>query len=375
VNGAPVQRPYPLRFQSQILWQWRIDPPAFRIAVGSCFYVNEPRYDRPGNPYGGDYQILAAIARTRPDAMLWLGDNAYYREVDYTRAGMLHRYTHTRSFPELQPLLGSVHHYAIWDDHDYGPNDSDRSWFLKETAREVFQLFWGNLTFGMGSDPGITTMFRWGDVEFFLLDDRYYRTPNRRRSGPRRILGPEQLEWLIDALTYSSAPFKFVAIGGQVLNPRPEFETYSRISPNERQELLDRITAENISGVVFLTGDRHITELTKIDRAGHYPLYDLTVSPLTAGPHTEGTINPAAIPGTFVNQRNFAVLDFSGRRTDRSMKITVFDTNGRELWTRTIRAAELPLTTESSERLAGYDRETLERLVYLARRSCRNQGY
>jgi alkaline phosphatase D len=343
VNGARVQRPYPLRFQSQKLWQWRGDPPAFRIAVGSCFYVNEPRYDRPGNPYGGDYHIISAIARARPDAMLWLGDNTYYREVDWdTRGGMVHRYTHTRSLPELQPLLGSVHHYAIWDDHDYGPNDSDRSWFQKKTARDVFQLFWGNLTYGIGDDPGITTMFRWGDVEFFLLDDRYYRTPNFRRSTPRTILGAEQLEWLIDALSYSRAPFKLVAIGGQVLNPRAEFETYAQISPAERQELINRITAENVSGVMFLTGDRHMTELTKIDRAGtSYPLYDLTVSPLTAGPFTTGTLNPAGVPGTFVNRRNFAVLDFSGPRTDRSMRITVFDANGAELWTRTIRASEL----------------------------------
>jgi alkaline phosphatase D len=304
--------------------------------------VNETRYERPGNPYGGDYQIMSAIARARPDAMLWLGDNAYYREVDWdTRGGMLHRYTHTRSLPELQPLLGSVHHYAIWDDHDYGPNDSDRSWFQKKAARDVFQLFWGNLTYGIGDDPGITTMFRWGDVEFFLLDDRYYRTPNFRRSVDRVILGEEQLEWLIDALTYSRAPFKVVAIGGQVLNPRAEFETYAQVSPAERQKLINRITVENIPGVLFLSGDRHMTELTQIDRVGNYPLYDLTVSPLTAGPFVNGTLNPAGVPGTFVNRRNFAALDFSGPRTDRSMKITVFDANGAELWTRTIRASAL----------------------------------
>jgi alkaline phosphatase D len=178
-------------------------------------------------------------------------------------------------------------------------------------------------------------------VEFFLLDDRYYRTPNFRRSIDRVILGEEQLEWLVDALTYSRAPFKVVAIGGQVLNPRAEFETYAQVSPAERQKLINRITVENIPGVLFLSGDRHMTELTQIDRVGNYPLYDLTVSPLTAGPFVNGTLNPAGVPGTFVNRRNFAALDFSGPRTNRSMKITVFDANGAELWTRTIRASEL----------------------------------
>jgi alkaline phosphatase D len=29
-------------------------------------------------------------------------------------------------------------HYAIWDDHDYGPNNADKSYHLKETSRKVF---------------------------------------------------------------------------------------------------------------------------------------------------------------------------------------------------------------------------------------------
>jgi len=41
-----------------------------------------------------------------------------------------------------------------------------------------------------------------------------------------------------------------------------------------------------------------------------------------------------------------------------------------------IRAAKMPLLRKDvSEHLESYDRETLERLVYLARRCCRNQGY
>jgi hypothetical protein len=43
---------------------------------------------------------------------------------------------------------------------------------------------------------------------------------------------------------------------------------------------------------------------------------------------------------------------------------------------RVIRAAKMPLLRKDvSEHLELYDRDTLERLVYLARRCCRNQGY
>lgn len=145
LNGKAVPRDYPLAFQSQTLWQHRTDPPAVKFAVGSCAYMNDPLYDRPGNPYGGDEQIFTSIHKARPEFMVWLGDNVYYREVDWnTTTGMRYRYTHDRALPELQPLLGSTHHYAIWDDHDYGPNDSDRGYHKKKEALEIFKLFWAN---------------------------------------------------------------------------------------------------------------------------------------------------------------------------------------------------------------------------------------
>lgn len=342
VNGGRVSRPYPLRFQTQQLWQWRTDPPAFRIALGSCAYVDEPIYDRLGTPYGGGLEIFSSIARTRPDAMLWLGDNVYLREVDwYSRTGILARYTHSRSIPELQPLLASTHHYATWDDHDFGPNNSDRSWVHKDKSLEAFKLFWGNPTYGVGGKPGVTTMFQWGDVEFFLLDDRYFRSPNDRdQTGKRTMLGAHQLEWIMDALTASTAPFKIVAVGGQMMSPAAVFENFATY-PEERQALIDAITAEKIPGVLFLSGDRHLTELTRLEREETYPLYDITISPLSAGAYADGEANPASVPGTLVTQRNFALLDFSGPRTDRSMKISVHDTAGALLWTRTITAREL----------------------------------
>ncbi|HNE29493.1 MAG TPA: alkaline phosphatase family protein, partial [Saprospiraceae bacterium] len=83
INGKRVKLPYPTTFKTQTLWQWRTDPPAFTLATGSCFYVNETPYDRPGKPYGSDYQIMTSLAKEKPDLMLWLGDNTYTREPDW----------------------------------------------------------------------------------------------------------------------------------------------------------------------------------------------------------------------------------------------------------------------------------------------------
>lgn len=344
LNGKEVKRPYPLTFQTQKLWQWREEPPDFNFVIGSCAYVNDPPYDRPGEPYGKHYEIFEAIYSQHPDMMLWLGDDVYLREADwFSRSGILYRFTHTRSLPELQPLLGSAHHYAIWDDHDYGPNNSDRSFRQKENTLEAFTLFWGNPTFGINGKPGITTMFQWADIDFFLLDNRYHRSPNNRLTTERTILGEEQVDWLIDALTVSAAPFKIIVMGGQFLSPViTHSENYANFS-EERNRIIRSITQEKVSGVLFLTGDRHYSELSELERPNQYPMYDLTISPLTAGPHASAAEEPnyLRVPGTLVTERNFARLEVSGPGTDRTLKISVFNSAGNELWVQIIKANDL----------------------------------
>ena len=340
INGKVVERPYPTKFKTQTLWQYRTDPPAFSIAVGSCSYINEEKYDRPGKGYGGTYDIFSAIYKQEPDIMLWLGDNTYYREPDWsTRTGMYHRFTHTRSIPVVQPLLASTNHYAVWDDHDFGPNDSDGTWIHKETAWEVFRDFWGNPTFGIPGQKGVTSYFNYNDVDVFMLDNRYFRTPNKCESCPRTILGKEQLEWIKGALAQSRAPFKLVAIGGQVLTTNKAHETYINLAPGERQELLDHIEREDIRGVIFLSGDRHFTELSMLENKAGNIVYDMTTSPLTAGAYKDPKEkNEHRVEDTLLGERNFSVLRVSGPRKERLLEITVYDSFGNEKWKQVIEA-------------------------------------
>ncbi|MDC8005861.1 alkaline phosphatase D family protein [Aureisphaera galaxeae] len=343
INGKKIRKGYPMEFQSQTLWQWRTDPPEVNFAVGSCNYVNEERFDRPGKPYGSEFEIFESIHDKRPDFMLWLGDNTYLREADWnSRTGFLHRYTHTRSLPEMQPLLASTHHYAIWDDHDYGPNDSDGSFWLKETAAEIFKLFWGNPNYDVTGNGGITGSFQWADLQFFLLDNRYHRTSNRNFTEEREMLGKAQIDWLINALASSRAPFKFVAIGGQVLSTEAMYENHATFS-NERRYLLDKIREAKIEGVIFLDGDRHHTGLSVMQESRYvYPLYDLTCSSLTAGAYDDKEkLNTNKLEETLVGQHNFGILNVSGPRTDRVLNIKIFDKDGKELWTKDIKAKDL----------------------------------
>ena len=68
---------------------------------------------------------------------------------------------------------------------------------------------------------------------------------------------------MINALSYSEAPFKFIAIGGQVLSSGAVYENYANY-PEERKYLLDKIREAKIEGVIFLDGDRHHSVLSKM---------------------------------------------------------------------------------------------------------------
>lgn len=340
IDGKAVKLPYSTEFQTQKIWKWRGNPPEFSMLAGSCAYINEPEFDRPGKPYGGDYRIFESMATHKADFMIWLGDNIYLREADWnSRTGIMARWTHTRSVKELQPFLASTHHYAIWDDHDYGPNDSDRGFYNKKLTLEAFSYFFANPTYGVGDIEGAITSFQWGDADFFLLDNRWYRHPNNLIAPNKSILGEKQLQWLLDNLVTSTATFKIVVLGGQFLNTAKMFETYANNGfDSERAKIIDFIHKHNIKNVVFLTGDVHFTEMSVLREADKPTIWDLTFSTLTAGINSRGGEwnNNLRVPGTLVIQRNFGKITFQGKRNSREVVVECFDTDNNRIWQQVI---------------------------------------
>ncbi|MFM7178455.1 MAG: alkaline phosphatase D family protein [Bacteroidota bacterium] len=339
-DPEPVDgRPYPDRelllaegeFSTQPHWLHRYPAPDFTIAMGSCSYINDPAYDRPSPSYGGDYQIFDRIAALQPSAMLWLGDNTYLREGDWESfQGRVNRYQHTRATPSMANLLAICPQYAVWDDHDFGPNDATGSWPLKRESLEAFKLFWANPSCGMPEFEGISSAFRWMDVEVFLLDNRYHRNNQRLKDTcARRMLGDAQIEWLVDALKFSRAPFKLVASGSQILNSHAIHETYANY-PCERRKLLDRLAEENIRNVIFLTGDRHHSEISKMEHKG-VVFWDITSSPLTSGINSvaDKDQNDFRIPESLSLKRGFATLNFSGPAKERLLTTRFHDSEGQ----------------------------------------------
>jgi len=344
INGKLQTLPYAARFRTQPLWRNRKAPPALKLALGSCAYLNDPEADIPGyEGLGGNYEIFESIRKAQPDFMLWMGDNVYLREPDFFSADRLNkRYRQMRELPEARPFLAAIPQYAIWDDHDYGSNDSDRSYRLRTEILDIFRHYWPNPASGQ-LEGGIYTRFEWGDAEFFLTDNRYFRAPFKLKDPNKDFFGPAQWAWLKDSLSNSVATFKFIVVGNQVLNtqtPSENFYSYRR----EFQDFLNWLEQSNIPGIVLLSGDRHHAELLKLERPKTYPLYEYTVSPLTSKaypPFAEEKELATREPGSLIEARNFGLIQITGPAGQRVLELQTHASDGKILWQRKITQQEL----------------------------------
>jgi alkaline phosphatase D len=249
----------------------------------------------------------------------------------------------------MERFVESMPQYAMWDDHDYGPNDADAHWGGEANAYDVFKRFWPNPSYGTDSLGGNYTSFKYQDSEFFLTDDRSYRTePDDKEPA---MLGDAQMKLLKSQLTASIAIFKFVAIGSQVLNKMNVKECFQRYT-NEVDELTSFIYNNHITGVIFLTGDMHYSELIKVDRKDGYPLYDFTCSGITsfrykATRHGQKN-NPQRVPGKIYEAQNYGKISVTGTPGNKTCLLEVYSNRGKLKWSYTIPEKELQFPVAGS---------------------------
>lgn len=316
---------------------------------GSCALMNTDfsRFMLPG----AAVNIFNVMKRQRSDFMVWLGDNIYYLGKQYTSYDrMFMRNLNVRTgFLELREFLAAQPNYAIWDDHDYGWNDSDRKFPLKDSALVIFKGFWPNPYPAKQPFKGNYFTFKQSDAEFFMTDDRFYRDTEGDTAG--EFLGAAQITWLKDALLNSTATFKFICVGSQVLDDSYYGESYAKY-PKERNDLFDFIATKNIKGVIFLTGDRHYSELSKRVWKG-YTFYDFTSSPLTSViidyRHVKGYHNTYDVPGSLFYKKNFGKVSLSGPAGNRVCRFELYGNGGKCLWRYNFNSTEVERKSEATE--------------------------
>jgi alkaline phosphatase D len=335
VAGAPDMNQEPLGFFRAMTAPAPNARAQFTVAFGSCVRVER----HPLQP------VWSALQARNPNLMLWLGDNVYADTLD---ADILAEcYQRQRALPEMQQFIRTVPQLAIWDDHDFGLNDSDKSSPIKVESLAVFRRYWANPAYGLPGAPGVFFSFGYGGVDFFMLDNRYHRDSPTSPDGPSKTaLGSEQKNWLKAQLRSSRAPFKIIA-SGQPWNDEkgPGGESWEAFS-HERAELFAFIREEKISGVVLLSGDNHVGELNCLPESknGGYDLFEISGSPLAQDPSISW-LNYRTIPRirqVYFSGSNFGLLAFDLTQNDPVLTVTLHDVQGNSVWSPLVlRASEL----------------------------------
>lgn len=285
-------------------------------------FVNNHRFDIPYRPtfktypakgeesvvqvvFGGgagytpwNERMWDTIRQREPLAILQLGDNVYIDHPDIPEAQQ-YCYYRRLSHPIYRRFAANTAVYAIWDDHDFavndhvggGPDPDMPPW--KRSVWNIFRQNFVNPYYGGGDKlPGCRHDISIGDVDFFMLDTRYYRT-DATKANPT-MLGPVQKQWLLDRLQNSTATFKVIASSvpwafgtkggtstrddGTKINRG--IDTWEGF-PDEREDIFGFIEKERVTGVFLISADRHRSDLWKIERPNGYTLYDAMSSKLT----------------------------------------------------------------------------------------------
>jgi alkaline phosphatase D len=159
----------------------------------------------------------------------------------------------------------------------------------------------------------------------------------------KKMWGDTQMEWLKNSLRTSTSVFKIIVTGSQTLNAASPWDCLQNY-PIEFNNLMNFLTEEKINGVLFITGDRHHSEINKWDRSGTYSLYDITSSALTSsvGKVTGNEVNnPGRLPNTLVEQNNYARITVSGAQRARNLKVEFVGVKGDLLASWSVKESEL----------------------------------
>jgi alkaline phosphatase D len=280
------------------------------------------------------------------DLALMLGDNIYADTTNMTV--MARKYRAMKESDFWQALRKKAPLMATWDDHDMGGNDAGADYPLKGESQELFLDFLDEPKDSpRRKQEGVYSAQMFGPpgkrVQVILLDTRYFRSRpatgynNVVPSGGRYIphpdtnttlLGAAQWKWLERRLR-KPADLRIIGSSIQFISEFSGGEAWANF-PHEKRRMLDLLAKTNARGAVFISGDRHWAEMSRLDRPGKYSLYDLTSSSLTQI-HPRGTPTPNKYrEGPTWHQPNMGLIAIDWRgEAGPAVTLQLMDVEGR----------------------------------------------
>ena len=279
----------------------------------------------------------------RPHLFLFIGDNIYgdSEDMEVLKA----KYAKLAAVPGFARLRESCTLLATWDDHDYGVNDGGREYPQRDASQRVFLDFFRDPPDSVRRHrPGVYISYVFGPagkrVQIILLDTRYFRSPLKPAPKPATrgpyvatddpaatMLGEAQWKWLAEQFE-EPAQVRIIASSIQVVAEDHGWEKWMNM-PAERNRLFKLLGDTRAAGVIIVSGDRHLAELSMIDAGIGYPLYDLTSSGLNSAnkkwrPYEENRHRV----GTMNWGDNFGMISIDWSQPDPRIALAIYDEEG-----------------------------------------------
>ena len=298
-----------------------------KIAVASCL----------SDYYGQHYKIWDTLIGKNPEYLLLIGDNVYADQASATSTlvtdpeVLWNRYMDARlNYPLFfQEKLIPTH--ALWDDHDYGKNNSDTTFPHKEASREVFEAFYAQdlSTDDWTKGHGVGGLLSLGDFNLYFLDSRYFRSPEKNGSH----LGLDQTAWFYSKLREEPNP-SLIIKGDQFFGGYHEYESFEGNHPEDFQNFVTELKSIN-SPFVFLSGDRHLSEIMQFPRTLFgKPGFEITSSPLHARTFSETDDNNPWRVVVEKSHVNFTMIDNLAQDNHWFMDVENIGENGEVYYKR-----------------------------------------
>ncbi len=287
-----------------------------RIGVFSCMKADSSMVTR----------MWPSAEAANLDYLFLIGDNVYGDNVLTHGPDILwqHYMEGREAIPfyhwkKLKPTI------AIWDDHDYGRNDSNGTYQYKDQNLQTFRSMYAMepLDSVLIEGPGNSRCFKAFGQNFIFCDNRYFRDlPDNGGTG---FLGTAQMNWV-----------NKMAVGGNstwVLEGSPFFgraqkgrNSYSVVSPEEL-DAFTRMVSKWDNPALFVAGDLHYSEISQIDRSVlGYQTYEVISSSMHSTLKSKLYDNPNPSLNSYLKE-NFILFEKMGRISAPSWKISCIGEN------------------------------------------------
>lgn len=303
-------------------------PSSFRVAFGSC--SND----------SSNHRVFDAIRQADPLLLAHLGDfhyaNIATNDEALYRTAIEGQFAQARR-AEMHRSIGNVY---IWDDHDFGADDSDGTSVSRAAASAVYRQTVPHHTLPAGSgDNPIYQSFRVGRVRFIATDLRHQRSPNSATDdASKTMLGATQKAWFkaqLDAARVDGDVL-IVWLNSQVWKVDPPFTGID--TPNgdhwgsfatERAELANYIADNNIPQVMILGGDAHFVAFddgrhTDYSDSGGAPIPECHASAFDGGGNSRGT---NWMSGTSEGGGRYGLVNFTDDGTSVAVMFRAIEVN------------------------------------------------